>query len=75
MHWMFAHAEATGQKEHDQAIHQGLATALPQMRSGRMETSTMDLIGPKMSWSHNKGDPQWHLPITEITWEEPLQWR
>ena len=50
MLWMFAHAMATGQNEHDWAIHQGWWPPSPKWLLGA-EPSAMDLIGPEMSWA------------------------
>ena len=46
MHWMFTHAEATGWKEHDQAIHQGWQQPSLKWDLG-VEPSTMEVIGPE----------------------------
>ena len=45
---MFTHAMATGQKEHDQAIHWGWQQPSAKWDLGA-EPSTIDLIGPEMS--------------------------
>ena len=47
LHQMFTHAAATGQKEHDQAIHWDQWQPSPEWELGA-EPSTMDLVGPEM---------------------------
>ena len=44
MHWMLTHTEATGQKEHDQAICQGWWQPSPKWDLVA-ESSAMDIIG------------------------------
>ena len=46
LHCMFAHAAAMGQKEQDQAIHQGHQQSLPRQDLS-VESSAIELFGPK----------------------------